>query len=77
MQNQTDKDKIDIIQEFEYLISDFIRGERNDDTFFELTATWQLYLSENYLRKLVDNGDLFKVDEYLSCFITFVFYFFI
>lgn len=74
MQQKTDKDAI--IKEFELLISDFLSVQENDEIFFELTAKWGLYLSLNHLRKLVDDEDLFKVDEYLSYFVTFVSLFF-
>ena len=74
MQQKTNKDAI--IKEFELLISDFLSVQENDEIFFELTAKWGLYLSLNHLRKLVDDEDLFKVDEYLSYFVTFVSLFF-
>ena len=72
MDHKTENENL--IKEFELLICDFFKGEKKDDIFYELTASLQLYLSLEYLKVLIEKEDLFKVDEYISYFITFVYF---
>ncbi|BFU21366.1 hypothetical protein EHI8A_011630 [Entamoeba histolytica HM-1:IMSS-B] len=60
--------KVNFERELELLFVDHIREEKRDKEFINISSQLKLYCDQEYIKQLIMQRDLFKLDEYITQF---------